>query len=73
MFGTHEKYLLKAISENRVILFLGTGFSYDATNRLGNNIPSGKKLAEQIWGSLEYQEPYDGTDLGKLYESPPFH
>ncbi len=68
MFDTNdERYLLKAISDNRVILFLGAGFSHDASNRLGNHIPSGMELADQIWNLLDYDDPYNGTDLGKLY------
>jgi len=44
-----EKYLLKAIADNRAILFLGAGFSRSANNKLGKSLPIGSELAKQIW------------------------
>lgn len=36
-----EKYLKRLINRNEVILFLGSGFSFDAKNRNGENFPMG--------------------------------
>ena len=63
-----EKYLKRLIARNEVILFLGSGFSLNATNKLGEKFPTGKILAEKIWSFLGYTGDYDGTSLPELYQ-----
>lgn len=64
-----KKYLLRLIGKNRVVLFLGAGFSFDAKNKLQEPFPFGKNLAEKIWEFLGYDESYDGTNLQELYQA----
>jgi hypothetical protein len=40
-----EQYLLRAISANRCVLFLGARFSSLANNRNGERMPSARQLA----------------------------
>lgn len=63
------KYLGKALSTNRAVLFVGAGFSADATNRAGKPIPVGSKFAEDLWTFLKYSGDYDGTALQTLFEA----
>src|SRR6266480_4471703 len=63
-----EKYLLRRFAKNEVVLFLGAGFSSNATNRLGKSIPLSRQLAEGIWAFLGYADSYDGTALAELFE-----
>lgn len=63
-----EEYLLRVLGLNQVILFLGAGFSYDAKNLLGENIPTGFTLAKKMWDLLSYEEDYDTTiPLSEIY------
>src|SRR6266436_9368896 len=64
-----EKYLVRAMSRNRLILFAGAGFSNGAKNRLGTALPIGSELAELIWKFSEYDGPYDGTFLSEMFEA----
>ena len=64
-----EKYLLRRFAKNEVVLFLGAGFSANATNHQGKPLPLSRELAEAIWGFLAYADQYDGTSLGDLYEA----
>ena len=65
-----EQYLLRAINRNQVNLFLGSGFSTLATNRLGQLLPTGGQLAELIWQFLQYPAPFDSSaSLSELYEA----
>ena len=57
------------MSNNNVILFLGSGFSVDTINKLGENFPSGRTLSEKIWIFLGYKTPYDGTSLPEMYQA----
>lgn len=70
MFTTgDEHYLIRAINQNRVILFLGAGSSYEATNRIGSRIPLSKELAAEIWTWLDYDGDYDNTPLSDMYQA----
>lgn len=62
-----EKYLIRLLCNNKVILFLGAGFSFDAFNCLREKMPAAKCLAEKIWKYLGYSDAYDGTTLGDMY------
>ncbi len=64
-----EKYLKRLINRNEVILFLGSGFSFDAKNRNGENFPMGWKLGEKIWEFLGYSGDYDSTPLAEMYQA----
>lgn len=67
--GNDEKYLLRLLGRNQVVLFLGAGFSMGAKNRSGDNFPSGWTLCEMIWKFLNLKGEYDGTPLPVLYEA----
>ena len=64
-----EQYLLKRLGDNDVVLFLGAGFSADATSRLGTPLPLARDLGRSLW-ELVYSEPYeDGSSLADLYDA----
>ncbi|KEZ93512.1 hypothetical protein IL45_04670 [Nonlabens ulvanivorans] len=63
-----EKYLIRLLGRNDVILFLGAGFSLDSTNRLGENFPTGWELGEKLWSFLGFEQEYDGTSLSLMYQ-----
>ncbi|TNE75126.1 SIR2 family protein [bacterium] len=70
MFKTDdEKYILRQLSNNQVVLFLGSGFSLKAKNKLGENFPTGYGLGKKIWEFLEYTEDYDNTVLPEMYQA----
>ncbi|MEZ5082868.1 MAG: SIR2 family protein [Bacteroidales bacterium] len=70
MFSTSdEKYLLRLLSRNEVVLFIGSGFSRDAKNRNGDNFPTGNVLAEKIWNFLGFPGTYDNSSLQELYQA----
>jgi hypothetical protein len=64
-----EKYIIRSIGRNEVVLFLGAGFSMDATNRLKEKFPSGWKLGESLWEYLGYDGKYDDTALSVVYQA----
>jgi len=64
-----EQYLIRAIGQNRVVLFLGAGFSADVQNRLGSQLPIGAELGQLLWRFLGYEGDYDGTSLADMYEA----
>jgi hypothetical protein len=66
---TDLHYILNNISSNSAVLFLGAGFSADATNRAGNTIPVGNTFAANLWKFIGYPGPYDGTPLARIYEA----
>lgn len=61
-------YLEANLRRNRVVLFLGAGFSTDAFNEAGTHLPLSRGLAERLWTFLEYPGAYDGTELRYLYD-----
>lgn len=63
-----EKYIKRLIQRNEVILFLGSGFSFEAKNQLGEKFPMGWKLGEKIWEFLGYDGDYDNTSLAEMYQ-----
>lgn len=64
-----EKYLIRLISSNQVVLFLGAGFSRDAENALGENFPTGLSLGQKLWDFLGYSGTYDKTPLTEMYQA----
>jgi hypothetical protein len=68
-----SEYLVRHLVSNNVVLFLGAGFSVAAQNTLGENLPSSFELARDLWAYLGYEEDYDGTALGILYQAALTH
>jgi energy-coupling factor transporter ATP-binding protein EcfA2 len=63
-----EKHLLRQLSNNQVVLFLGAGFSRGAKNMLGEDFPTGWGLGEKMWHFLSYNGNYDSTPLAQMYQ-----
>lgn len=63
-----EKYLIRHFGLNQLVLFLGSGFSLDAKNRVGDNFPTGKGLGKLIWDFLKYPGEYYETSLPEMYQ-----
>lgn len=67
--ATAREEIARALKSNRLVLFLGAGFSGDATNELDEPIPTSGRLCEKLWSFLRYSSPYDRTTpLRDLYE-----
>lgn len=64
-----EAYLRRQFGRGNVALFLGAGFSTLARNRLGELLPAGDLLAEQLWTLLSFEESYSGEPLDEVYEA----
>ncbi len=70
MFSKNDQvYLKRVISNNQALLFLGSGFSKDAKNKLDQFFPSGQSLGERIWSFLGYSGNYDKTSLPEMYQA----
>ena len=70
MFKENDsKYLKRLIGRNEVVLFLGSGFSRAAENRLNEKFPTGYGLGEKIWNFLGYPGEYDKTSLPEMYQA----
>lgn len=67
--GNDEKYLIRLLGRNQVVLFLGAGFSMGAKNKIGESFPSGWLLGEKLWQFLNLEGSYDSTPLPVLYEA----
>lgn len=64
-----EEYLTRVIGRNEVILFLGSGFSRNAENKLRAPFPTGVDLSKKIWDFLKYSGPYDQTPLPDMFRA----
>ena len=64
-----EKYLIRQLSSNKVVLFLGSGFSLDAKNKTKENFPTGWNLSKKIWEFLQIDGEYDDTSLPEMYQA----
>ncbi|MBE5319928.1 SIR2 family protein [Pedobacter sp. MR2016-19] len=64
-----EKRLIRLLSRNDVVLFLGSGFSFNVKNRLDNNFPTGANLSKAIWDFIGFDGDYDGTSLTEMYQA----
>ena len=60
--------LARALRTNRLVLFLGAGFSADATNKLGEPIPLGETLCRKLWSFLRFTKESDDNRLQDLFE-----
>ena len=67
--SSDEAQLLRALSRNDALLFLGAGFSSGATNRLDQNLPNGPQLARGLWRLLRYDGDHDSTPLPQMFEA----
>lgn len=45
----HRPYLLRALSRNQCVLFVGAGFSSSAISRQGTPIPTAQELGRLLW------------------------
>ena len=66
-----EKLLKRAITRNQCVLFLGAGFSGDATNKNGDRLPASWQLAVALWEWMGYRAKYgdyDDTPLDRLFD-----
>src|SRR5579863_5872511 len=63
------QYLRANLRRNRVVLFLGAGFSREAKNAVGDPIPLSSDLAKKLWSKSEFAGDYDGTELRYLYDA----
>lgn len=64
-----EQYLLDKIGKNDVLLFLGAGFTHDAININGENLPLGETLSKKIWNFLGLIGSYSGDSLSTMYDA----
>lgn len=65
----HQSFLFRALRANRCLLFVGAGFSADASNAVGSRIPAGDQLAAELWRWLGYEGDYDRTPLSEMFEA----
>lgn len=63
----HRLPLFRAMDSANCVLFLGAGFSTDATSTAGRPIPAGSDLAAELWEFMGYSGQYDGTELSEIY------
>lgn len=69
MFNAFQsEYLLRRLQRNEVVLFVGAGFSLEATNKANYKLPTGKQFAETLWTFLDLPGTYDATALQTMYE-----
>ena len=64
-----KQYLFRSLSGNRCVLFVGAGFSADASNKFDQAIPDAERLSEILWNWLGLKGNYDGSPLGEVYQS----
>jgi len=64
-----KQYLQTNLRRNRVVLFLGAGFSREAQNAAGEAMPLSRDLAEKLWGTAGLAGNYDGTELRYVYDA----
>ncbi len=69
MDTTSRQRLASQVSQGRVILFTGAGFSRAATSRAGEPLPLGSELAEKVWAIAFPGQPFErGSGLGEVFE-----
>lgn len=70
MFKENDsKYIKRLIGRNEVVLFLGSGFSRGANNKLDENFPTGLGLGKKIWEFMGYPGDYIETPLPEMYQA----
>jgi len=62
-------YLKRVLSNNQALLFLGSGFSQEAKNKLDQFFSTGLSLGEKIWSFIGYKGAYDKTHLPEMYQA----
>ncbi len=65
VFQRLESYL----SQARVILFIGAGFSMDAKSKDGDGVPGVREITQKLWGIAFPSDPYDESPLSDVYEA----
>ena len=64
-----QAYLLRRLAQNDCVLFLGAGFSREASNRLSQHMPLSQDLCHALWTFLGYRGEWDGTPLPDMYQA----
>ncbi len=64
--GNEFEFLRRKLARGEVVLFLGAGFSADAKNRKGDNLPLGARLAELL--AERAGLTYAGEPLTNVYQ-----
>jgi tetratricopeptide (TPR) repeat protein len=67
--GNDLSYVERALNKNEVVLFLGAGFSREAINLTGTNLPGTPELCKVLWRFLEYHGEWEGASLKVLFEA----
>jgi hypothetical protein len=61
--------LANQIASGELILFTGAGFSLDAINVVGSNLPSVRSLSKALWPIAFPSDPFDDrSGLGDIYD-----
>jgi hypothetical protein len=61
--------LASFISQGRVILFTGAGFSVGAKAKSGQNLPTTEQLSKALWQIAFPQDDFDGSSVGDVYDA----
>ncbi len=68
--SNYVPHLRDQFANGSVVLFLGAGFSLEARNTSGNNVPSAQALTEQLWNLCFPTDSYDPTtQLQDIFET----
>ena len=62
-----KEHLERALHSNKVMLFLGAGFSCEAINKNRLKFPSGKELSKILWEYAYEDDEYEETDLQVIF------
>lgn len=57
------------VSQGRVVLFTGAGFSLGAQNRAGVQLPTTVELTQKLWEIGFPDEPYDESNIQDVFEA----
>ena len=64
-----KEHLERALHSNKVVLFLGAGFSCEAINKNQLKFPSSKELSKILWEYTYKDDEYEETDLQIIFEA----
>ena len=62
-------HLERALHSNKVMLFLGAGFSCKAKNSFNDTLPTSVELSKILWKHNYGDEDYESTDLQTIFEA----
>ena len=62
-----KEYLSRKISDANLILFTGAGFSLNACDTKGKNLPSSSELAKELWNLICPNEPFEEFSLKDVF------